>query len=161
MTEQAFQQSVASCGEDCEYTVDWWTRGGEPGPGYTSDKLTVTVANGFARATYVKSRFDPAYEGNFRALQYTSAINRSEADAFLRALEKDEAFSRYFAGEDRLNLADGIKDTVGVHFADQSYEKTMVESEAADLANAKVIRNGLAGRLEQAGRGTDLNRKLR
>jgi hypothetical protein len=36
----------------------------------------------------------------------------------------------------------------------------MVENEAADLANAKVIRNDLAGRLEQAGRGTDLNRQL-
>lgn len=153
----SFAEAVAQC-RGCDYTIDWWTRGGEPGPGNTSDKLTVTTRDGFTRATYVTARFDTAYENNARAQEYSVSLNRPQADALLHALDGDGLFARTFEAEGRENLADGVKDTVRVEFARGRFEKTLVELAPDQLAQAVRARNALAAAITQQGPGRDLNK---
>lgn len=165
MTDQrsdraGFADAVAGC-RDCEFSVDWWTRGGEPGPGYTSDKLTVAAGKDAARATYIKTRFDPAFEGGFRALRFAGYVDRAEAERLLAAFDRDRLFDRRFAAEGRGDLADGVKDTIEVKLPSSTFAKTMVEIDDADLAEARKLRDALSARLEAAGRGEDLNERAR
>lgn len=153
-----FAQAVTNC-RGCDFTVDWWARGGEPGPGYTSDKLTVVADAGGAEATYIKARFDPAFETGFRALRHTARLSRSEAEELLRAIGRNGLFDRHVAAEDRGDLADGIKETVSVTFPESSFSKTLIEAEPDDFAGAAELRDAISRRLEQAP-GQDLNPRL-
>lgn len=151
-----YAAAVAQC-RDCDLSVDWWTRGGAPGPSWTSDKLTVVSHAGLTRATYIRARFDPAYDKNFRAVEYQAAVNRSEAESLVRALDGDGLFARRLAAEERGDLADGIKDTITVELDRRRFDKTVIAVEPDQLAQAAAARNRLVQIVMAAAKGRDLN----
>jgi hypothetical protein len=154
-----YATALAECG-DCPIQVIWWTRGGEPGPGYTSDKLTITAHEGLLTGVYVKTRFDPAYENSFRAIQYRDSLPRAAIEAMLVALRDDAVFDTHFKSEDRGNLADGIKDTLTATVDWRTFEKNMVATTADEIARAKTARNQIAALLEQARDQRDLSARI-
>lgn len=154
-----YATALAQC-RDCPVEVIWWTRGGEPGPGYTSDKLTITAREGLLTGVYVKTRFDPAYENSFRAIQYRDSLPRAAVEAMLVALRDDAVFDTHFKSEDRGNLADGIKDTLTATIDGKTFEKAMVATTPDEIARAKTARNQIAALLEQTRTPRDLSARI-
>ncbi|MBR0773396.1 hypothetical protein JQ543_12520 [Bradyrhizobium diazoefficiens] len=142
-------------------TFSWWSRGGEPGPGYTSDKLDVQIEKNGAGAhgTYIRARFDNSYEPPFLSEQYTSTVPEPLVRDLLAALERDKTYSLHFASEDRSNLADAIKDTIRLTVGEQSQEKTLYASESSELAASKAARNTIVRYLYENGSKTIRNQK--
>jgi hypothetical protein len=140
-------------------TFSWWSRGGEPGPGYTSDKLDVQIEKNRAHGTYIRARFDPSYDPPFLSEQFTAWIPEQLSRDLLEALERDKAYSSHFASEDRSNLADAIKDTISLKVGERSQEKTLYASEISELAASKAARNAIVRYLYENGEKTIRSQK--
>jgi len=140
-------------------TFSWWSRGGEPGPGYTSDKLDFQIEKNRAHGTYIRARFDTNYDPPFLSEQFTFSIPEQLCRDLLDALKRDKAFSSHFASEDRSNLADAIKDTINLTVGEQSEEKTLYGSETSELAASKAARNAIVTYLFHNGKKTIRNQR--
>lgn len=137
----------------------WWDRGGEPGPGYTSDKLECNVQNGSARGTYIRARFNQDYDPPFLSEQFTSTLPENLCRALLDALNRESAFSKHFASEDQSNLADAIKSTIQLSIGGHVDEKTLYNSTPSELAESKNARNVVVKYLFDKGNKTVRSRK--
>ncbi len=152
--ESELNQLIARCEPNCPLTFLWWTRGGEPGPGYTSDHLTITFEERRIAGAYIRARFDQTRDPPFKALQYDGDLPPAARAELMTLLVKETPFDRHMPSEDRDDLADAIKDTIQVVLAGRQFEKTLYQSNAAELAGLKAFRSKIARMLydSQAGR---------
>lgn len=147
--------------EPRQITFSWWARGGEPGPGYTSDKLDLEINGQSIVGTYIRARFDANFDPPFLSEQFTSQVPEQLYRDLVEALENDRAFSSHFVSEDRSNLADAIKDTIRLTIGERSDEKTLYESDKSELAASKAARNAIVKYLYDRGKKTIRNQGTR
>jgi hypothetical protein len=140
-------------------TLGWWSRGGEPGPGYTSDKLDLQLQGNHARGTYIKARFDREYDPPFLSEQFAYTVPERLWRDLFEALEREKAFATHFVSEDRSNIADIIKDTIALTAGQRSQEKTFYGSEKTELPASKAARNAIAQYLHDRGERTIRSQK--
>jgi len=148
-------------GEPKQTTFCWWARGGEPGPGYTSDKLDIEINDQRIVGTYIRARFDANYDPPFLSEQFTSQIPKQLYRDLVEALENDQVFRSHFASEDQSNIADAIKDTIRLTIGERSDEKTLYESDKSELAASKAARNAIVRYLYDRGKKTIRNQGTR
>jgi hypothetical protein len=142
-------------------TLSWWSRGGEPGPGYTSDKLDIHIENNHAIGTYIRARFNTNYNPPFLSEQFTSSIPEQFFRDLLTALEREKIYDQHFASEDRSKLADAIKDTISLSVAGRSQQKTLYASEKSELATSKAVRDRIAKYLYDNGKKTIRSQQIK
>lgn len=122
----------------------WWVRGGEPGPGYTSDKVEVRATEGSVIASYIRARFDQAYETSFRAEEFSGQIPLSLWANLRHSLKQETPFLTRFESELRSNVMDILKGTISVSINGQAEEKTLFGSTAEELPMVKSACNEIA-----------------
>ena len=137
-----------------------WSRGGPPGPSYTSDQLTISRQHGLITATYITARFDRRYDKNFRAIQYRATVSQQQIDEMLSAIQSDQIYDRHFAAEDRADRADGLKDSYTVTLNGTRFEKTVIQADDKEFAKTKAVRNTIVQTVRHTRDVTDLNRLL-
>ena len=137
----------------------WWWRGGEPGPGYTSDKLDFEIQKNHADGTYIRARFDAAYEPPFLSEQFNAPLPEKLFRELLDSMNREKLFGSHFGSEDRFNVADAIKDTVSLTVGSASQEKTLYNSDASELRASKKARDAIAKYLVDHGNRTIRSRK--
>jgi hypothetical protein len=149
--DDALLAALADAPAPPDFVLSWWVRGGEPGPGYTSDKLDVTLRHGSADGVYIRARWDPEYQGGFRSEAFSAALGGGEWRELLAALASGRLFGAHFASEDRADLADAVKETIELRAAGRLAAKTLYGSDKAELRPAKDQRNRLARLLTETG----------
>lgn len=132
----------------------WWERGGEPGPGYTSDELECSIQNGKARGTYTRARFNQEYDPPFLSEQFSSTVPENLCRGLLDALARENLFSKHFSSEDQSNLADAIKTTIHLSVGGRVEEKTLYNAGPSELAASKDARNLIVKYLFERGNRT-------
>lgn len=132
--------------------MSWWTRGGEPGPGYSSDKLELAVAGETVTGTYIRARFDASNDPPFKAEQFTGDVPPAAWDKLRAALDDERVFGRHFPSEDQADLADALKDTVELSTAGQTRTKSFYGLPDADLARSRAVVKDIAAYLAKHGR---------
>ncbi len=134
-------------------TFVWWARGGEPGPGYTSDRLELTIAdvNSAATAKYIRARFDRAYEPPFLSEEFSAMVPAETWRAVLSSLEGERLFEAAFPSEGRSNVADVVKETFSITADGVTKEKTLYGPAAGELGPSRTLLARLAGWLVQNG----------
>ena len=132
--------------------MSWWTRGGEPGPGYTSDKLDVVVSGRTISGTYVRARFDQSYDPPFKPEEFTGDVPDDLWHALSAAIDGEQIFARHLPAEDKADLADALKDTIEVVVDGQVTTKTMYDLAERDLPHTRAQVKTVAAYLLAHGR---------
>jgi hypothetical protein len=141
-------------------TVLWWTRGGEPGPGYTSDKLELRIAQaGPAEGSYVRARFNKSYDPPFLSEEYSIYVPRELWLKLVQAIGEEDLFDTKLPSEGRSDIADAIKETIRIEIGKRSYEKTLYLSEPNELIRSKEALNQIVRFLVERGSHKIRNRQ--
>jgi hypothetical protein len=133
-------------------SLSWWTRGGDPGPSYTSDKLDIAITDNVVSATYIRARFDAAYAPPFRSEEFAGNLPSTEWQSLFAAIDGDQMFDKHIPAEDRSDLADALKDTVEVVAKTGKRTKTFYELSDDEFVASRAARNNIANFLVKHGR---------
>jgi hypothetical protein len=88
-----------------------WQHGGGPGQGFTSDQLELELhGDRSVTGTFVRTRFDLAYEPPFLAERFTGAVPRKDAEALLALALGGPLFEREHAAERDPRIGDVMKE---------------------------------------------------
>jgi hypothetical protein len=104
-------RAAVEAGDPERLGIDFWDRGGPPGPGHVSDVLIVRPEI----EVLLRSRFDRAYEPPFRLEEYTAPPDL-EARKALAALAL-AAFERTFPEEKPVPMGGATKISIKVYAA--------------------------------------------
>lgn len=116
----------------------WWVRGGEPGPGWTSDALEVRHAGGRVVALYTRSRtvFDNRMVS--RADEFEMEVRPEMLGELARMLLATGLFARTLAEEDDRGMRDILKETWELQRGVDRLAKTLYEPFPAELEDLRV-----------------------
>lgn len=127
-----------------DIAFSWWARGGEPGPGYTSDKIEIRAAENAIHGSYIRARFNDDYEPPFLSEEFSALIPQSLWQRLRSALSQDNPFGIHLPSEDRGNVADILKETISLSIGGHVTEKTVFGSGPEELPSLKSARNEVA-----------------
>jgi len=139
-----FATRLAQQTDDEPIAVSWWTRGGKPGPAYTSDKIDLQATRGDASGSYVRARADQKYDPPFLLEAYAGPVPQKLWRRFVDTLAQERWYEVRFAWEVGRPPADALKDTIRIEIGPSVFEKTLVESGQDELAGAKQARHQVA-----------------
>jgi hypothetical protein len=137
----------------------YWSRGGDPGEGYSSDLLAFRATGGEIAGEYVRTRFDEAYDPPYLSERFARPVAVPEADAIVQAALASDLFSRTLTAETQPPVADILKETWTLTWSGQELSKTLFEPLPDDLRALRSHCQDLMAKLAQSGRRETLSRK--
>jgi hypothetical protein len=119
--------------------IEYWDRGGPPGPGYESDQLVLKVDQGRLVALHTRARFDGAFEPPFCAEERTCAADPAAVRALCHALADLDVIGTSFPEEKPIPVGGATKITVTVREGSTEVARTYHDHLPARLAPLKAL----------------------
>lgn len=149
---------VARTGDLGGLQIEYWDRGGPPGPGYESDQLVLKVDGGAAVAIHTRARFDGAFDPPFCAEERICAADPAAVRALCRALVDLDVLGASFAEEKPIAVGGATKITITVREGGSEVAKTYFDHLPSRLTPlVALVRAHLA--LASAAVPRELNRR--
>lgn len=137
----------------------FWVRGGDPGEGFTSDKLDVNCEKERCEANFVRTRFDEQYSPPYLAEQFAGHLPLEDVTNLLKLAVCSSLFRKEFPSEKKPPIADIQKETWLLSKEGVELEKTFFEPFPEDLVAIRKICNDLMTKIENQGNRRVLNDK--
>ena len=138
--------------------LNWWKRGGEPGPDWLSDNIDLVTIQGRTKGQYIRTRNAPMPPFQSQAEKFTGEIPPEIAVKLLQTLFIQRIFERTFPSEQRINLADAVSQTFDLTLENMHLVKTLYEPDIADLGDVAYICDAVAEHLRVNGFRRDVSR---
>jgi hypothetical protein len=113
----------------------YWVRGGDPGEGFTSDKLDVKCEKQDCNMVYIRTRFDEQLSPPYLSEQFSSVLPLSKASDLLKMVFCSDLFRRDFPAEVKPPVADILKESWIFSRLEMHVEKTLFEPFPETLAS--------------------------
>src|SRR5882672_3634148 len=126
----------------------FWVRGGDPGEGFTSDKLEVQCEKELCEANFVRTRFDEEYSPPYLAEQFTGHLSLQDVTDLLKLAVGSSLFRKEFPSEKKPPIADILKETWVLSKEGIQLQKTFFEPFPEDLVAIRKICNDLMAKIE-------------
>ncbi|MFO0762287.1 MAG: hypothetical protein U0359_37960 [Byssovorax sp.] len=125
---------VARTGTLGDLQIEYWDRGGPPGPGYESDQLVLKVDRGAQISVHTSARFDGTFEPPFRAEERICPADPAALRALCRALADLDVLGTSFPEEKPIPVGGATKITITVREGTTEIAKTYYDHLPARLA---------------------------
>lgn len=126
-------EDAARTGDLGGLQIEYWDRGGPPGPGYESDQLVLAAERGATLCTHTSARFDGTFEPPFRAEERTCPADPAAVRALCKALADLDVLGASFAEEKPIAVGGATKITITVREGSTEIAKTYYDHLPARL----------------------------
>lgn len=130
---------AARSGDLGDLQIEYWDRGGPPGPGYESDQLILKVDRGRPVVLHTRARFDGAFDPPFRAEERIAPADLAAARALCRSLAELDLLGTTFPEEKPIAVGGATKITVTVREGKSEIARTYHDHLPARLAPLKAL----------------------
>lgn len=137
----------------------WWRHGGEPGPDWLSDQISLTVAGGQATGQYIRARNAPRPPFPTSAEEFTGSVPAALAERLFRAIFAIQLFERSLPAETRGGLADAMQQTFDLNVGSTHLSKTLFEPSPEELGDLGPACEAVASHLRDSGVRRDVSRR--
>jgi hypothetical protein len=150
---------AAQSGNPGALEIEYWDRGGPPGPGYESDHLVFKTDAGRPVEIYTRARFDRGFNPPFRAEEYVHSLDGAAFRAVCAQILASDVFGTSFDEEKPVPIGDVTKISLTLRSGNGELSKLFYQRIPDRLAELdRSLRDRMAA--DRTGTPRFLNRKI-
>lgn len=140
--------------------IEVWTRGGEPGPDYISETLTLVADGKKFTGTLIKGNFILAPKPYNVIEKYEGFISGLEIDDLMKFIFQKDLLVKDFPEESDRQLAGGLKTDVIFKWKNKNFEKHFFHPLGNDIEKLVMIIEHIQKLLISSGAKTETKRPV-